>query len=53
MLTLTGVMEDANKVSTAYSGILSAMLRPTESMIKAADKLGFASSIQMINKKDL
>jgi len=51
--TLTGVMEDANKVSTAYSGILSAMLRPTESMIKAADKLGFASSIQMIKQKGL
>ncbi len=38
--TLTGVTGNAAKVSTQFSGILSAMIKPTDAMVVAVQKLG-------------
>jgi TP901 family phage tail tape measure protein len=49
-VTLTGVTGDASKVATQFSGILGAIIKPTENMQAAIEKLGFASGEAMIDE---
>lgn len=51
--TLTGVTGDAAEVSTQLSGILRALIKPTEGMKEAIKKLGFQTSEEMIQNLGL
>ena len=48
MSTLTGVTGNANEVSTQFAGILRGMMKPTETMAKTIEQLGFNSAETMI-----
>jgi TP901 family phage tail tape measure protein len=51
--TLTGVTGNAAEVSTQLSGILRAMIKPTEGMKQAIKELGFETAEQMIEQEGL
>jgi TP901 family phage tail tape measure protein len=51
--TLTGVTGNAAEVSTQLSGILRAMIKPTEGMRAAIKELGFETAEQMIEQEGL
>ena len=46
--TLTGVTGTASEVASQYEGMLSALIKPTEDMLKAIDNLGYASAEAMV-----
>lgn len=48
--TLTGVTGSAAEVSTQHRGILAALMKPTDAMAGAIDKLGFKSSKALIEQ---
>ena len=48
--TLTGVTGNAAIVSTQFKGILNAMMKPSEFMAKAIEKLGFETSKAMVKE---
>lgn len=51
--TLTGVTGNAAEVSTQLSGILRAMIKPTDGMKSAIKELGFETAEQMIEQEGL
>jgi TP901 family phage tail tape measure protein len=48
--TLTGVTGNASEVSTQLSAVLRAMIKPTEAMSSAVEKLGFNSAQSMVQQ---
>jgi len=51
--TLTGVTGDAAEVSTQISGIMRAMIKPTEGMTKAIKALGYEGSEALVSEKGI
>lgn len=48
--TLTGVTGNASEVATQFKSALGALVTPTTAMTKAAKKLGYASSVAMVQE---
>lgn len=53
MASLTGVTGSTAEVSTQLSAVMSSLIKPTESMKSAVDKLGFSSVSAMVKEKGL